>query len=133
VESKVLNKSELLEICDRWQRKLKVRPSRIQVRKMRNKWSSCSSKGNVTLSSELSGLPREVAGYVIVHELLHLIVPNHGKTFKVLLSAYLPQWEKLHKQLVSYSTLGLAQNSPGDRSILHTFRGCHAHKVESLG
>jgi len=104
VESKDLNKSELLEICGRWQRKLKVRPNRIQVRKMKNKWSSCSSRGNVTLSSELTGLPREVTEYVIVHELLHLIVPNHGKTFKALLSAHLPQWEELHNRLLSCSS-----------------------------
>jgi hypothetical protein len=31
---------------------------------------------------------------VIVHELLHLLVPNHGKLFKSLLNAYLPGWEK---------------------------------------
>jgi hypothetical protein len=31
---------------------------------------------------------------VIVHELLHLLVPNHGKLFKSLMSAYLPGWEK---------------------------------------
>ncbi len=104
MEPKDLNKNELLEICNRWQRKLKVRPNRIQVRKMKNKWSSCSSKGNVTLSSKLIGLPKEVAEYAIVHELLHLIAPNHGKMFKVLLSAYLPQWEKLHNQLVSCSS-----------------------------
>lgn len=97
--SKVLDKSDLLEICGRWQGKLKVRPSRIQVRKMKNKWSSCSSKGNITLSSELVGLPKELAEYVIVHELLHLIVPNHGKTFRVLLSTYLPNWEELHYRL----------------------------------
>lgn len=106
--SKVLNKSDLLEICGRWQGRLKVRPSRIQIRKMKNKWSSCSSKGNITLSSQLMELPKEIAEYAIVHELLHLIVPNHGKTFKVLLAVYLPQWEKLHNKLNSYSTLELA-------------------------
>jgi len=133
VESKDLNKNELLEICDRWQRKLKVRPNKVQVRKVRNKWSSCSSKGNVTLSSELTGLPREIAEYVIVHELLHLIVPNHGKTFKALLAAYLPQWEELHNQLITYSTLGLAQNSLGNKNASHPFGGGHAHEVEGLG
>ncbi|GAH07688.1 unnamed protein product, partial [marine sediment metagenome] len=50
---------------------------------MKNKWSSCSSRGNVTLSSELIGLPNEVVEYVIVHELLHLIVPNHGVKFSL--------------------------------------------------
>jgi len=33
--------------------------------------------------------------YVIVHELLHLQVPNHGKLFKSLMNAYLPGWEAI--------------------------------------
>lgn len=98
--SRISNKRGLLEICDSWQGRLKVRPNRTQIRKMKNKWSSCSSRGNVTLSSDLMELPKEIAEYVIVHELLHLIVPNHGKTFKVLLSAYLPNWEELHHRLL---------------------------------
>lgn len=92
-------RSELLDICNKWEKKLKVKPGRIQIRKMKNKWSSCSSKGNITLNSDITLLPRKIAEYVIVHELLHLIVPNHGKTFKVLLSIYLPNWEKLHHKL----------------------------------
>ena len=66
---------------------------------MKDKWSSCSTKGNITLNSDLTKLPKELAEYTILHELLHLIVPNHGKTFKALLSAYLPNWEDLHKEL----------------------------------
>ena len=99
-DSQALNKSDLFEIIDTWREKLKVKPKRIQIRKMRNKWSSCSSKGNITLNSELTRLSREIAEYVVVHELLHLIVPNHGKTFKVLLSAYLSDWERLHHELL---------------------------------
>lgn len=78
-----------------------MEPNRIQVRKMKSKWSSCSSRGNIILSSDLMGLPRDVVEYAIVHELLHLKVPNHGRTFKVLLSVYLPQWEELHRRLAS--------------------------------
>ncbi len=100
-----LNKSDLVEIVDAWQEELKVKPNRIQIRRMRNKWCSCSSKGNLTINSELTRLPREIVEYAILHELLHLIVPNHGKTFKVLLSAYLPNWEELHYKLASCSGL----------------------------
>jgi len=95
----LLRKDDLIEICNMWRKKLKVKPNRIQIRKMRNKWSSCSSKGNMTFNSELTMLPKEIAEYAIVHELLHLIVPNHGRTFKVLLSAYLPNWKELHSKL----------------------------------
>lgn len=40
-DSQALNKSDLFEIIDTWREKLKVKPKRIQIRKMRNKWSSC--------------------------------------------------------------------------------------------
>ena len=94
-----LTKTDLLEIAYKWQQKLNIESNRIQIMKMRNKWSSCSTKGNVTINSELTKLPKEVAEYAILHELLHLIVPNHGKTFKALLSAYMPNWEELHNDL----------------------------------
>lgn len=100
-----MTKSDLLTIYRKWQKKLKVKPNKVQIRNTKNKWSSCSSKGNITLSSKLTLLPQEVVEYIIVHELLHLLVPNHGRAFKLLLSVYLPNWEELHHKIVSYSCL----------------------------
>jgi len=37
------------------------------------------------------------AEYYSVHELLHLIIPNHGRAFKTLFYAYLPEKEKFLK------------------------------------
>lgn len=110
--SQSLNRRDLLEISNMWLKKLKVKPNRIQMRKMKNKWSSCSSKGNITFSSELVSLPRQISEYAIVHELLHLIVPNHGKTYKVLLSTYLPNWEELHSRLDFLSRNRLVEKAP---------------------
>lgn len=104
LHSTELSKNNLLEITRKWQDTLEVNIDRIQIRHMKNKWSSCSLKGNITLNSELMNLPKEMAEYAILHELLHLIVPNHGKVFKALLSAYMPNWETLHNKLVNYST-----------------------------
>lgn len=97
---KPISENELMELVDKWQKKLKVKVNRVQLKKMKNKWSSCSSKGNITLNNIISLLPGEIAEYIIAHELLHLIVPNHSKTFNVLLSMYLPNWEKYHRQLI---------------------------------
>jgi len=94
-----LTKTDLLEITHKWQQKLNITSNRVQITKMKNKWSSCSTKGNITLNSELTKLPREVVEYAILHELIHLITPNHGKSFKALLSAYMPNWEELHSKL----------------------------------
>jgi len=43
----------------------------------------------VTLNTELLSAPAEWRREVIVEELLHLKVPNHGKLFKSLKRAYL--------------------------------------------
>lgn len=99
-----LTEEDLLQITRRWQEKLNIKANRIQIMKMKNKWSSCSAKRNITLNSELTKLPKEIAEYAILHELLHLIVPNHGKAFKALLSAYMPNWEHLHNKLMSLSS-----------------------------
>jgi predicted metal-dependent hydrolase len=46
-------------------------------------------------SSSWRGYAAPFREYVIVHELLHLKVPNHGKLFKTLLRAYLPDCESI--------------------------------------
>lgn len=73
-----------------WADQIRVKPKRVHVRAMRNKWASCSTGGQVTFSADLLNEDIAFGEYVIVHELLHLKVPNHGKLFKSLLRAYLP-------------------------------------------
>ena len=72
-----------------WAKKLGVSPKEIRIRPMKRKWASCSSKGTLTFNKELIYQPAEFRRYVIVHELLHLKIHNHGKLFKSLLKAYL--------------------------------------------
>jgi hypothetical protein len=56
---------------------------------MKTKWASCSSSGRLTFDKKLLDEPEEVRLKVIIHELLHLKYPNHGKMFKLLLDYYL--------------------------------------------
>ncbi|MGK0184407.1 MAG: putative metal-dependent hydrolase [Verrucomicrobiales bacterium] len=62
-----------------WANKLEVKIAWLAVRPMRNKWASCSTNGHLHFNAELLDLDRELWDYVIVHELLHFSVPNHGK------------------------------------------------------
>ena len=77
-----------------WAGTIGVQPAEVHLRAMRRKWASCSSRGRITFDTELLDCDREFSDYVIVHELLHLRVPNHGKLFKSLLSALIPGWER---------------------------------------
>lgn len=72
-----------------WARRMEVRPKLVQVRPMKRKWGSCSTSGRVTFDSNLLLQHAEFRKRIIVEELLHLCVPNHGKLFKQLLKAYL--------------------------------------------
>jgi hypothetical protein len=59
------------------------------------------------LSKDLLKEDADFQEMVIVHELLHLYIPNHGKLFKSLMNAYLPDWDKVSekriKRLCGYS------------------------------
>ena len=74
-----------------WARRIGVEPREVHLRPMRRKWASCSSNGRLTFNTALLGETASFRREVIVHELLHLKIPNHGKVFKALLQAYLAE------------------------------------------
>lgn len=74
-----------------WATRLKVQPTQIRIQTMTRKWASCSAQGRVTFSHDLAKKRRDFQDYVIVHELLHLRLPNHGKLFTATLRAHLPR------------------------------------------
>ena len=82
-----------------WARKLEVDAHSIYIRPMRRKWASCSTGGTLSFNDELLGMPKELGDYVIVHELLHFSVPNHGKLWKSLMRAHLGEYEKAEQRL----------------------------------
>ena len=82
-----------------WAAKLDVQVQAITVRPMRNKWASCSTNGYLNFNTDLLNLDPELGDYVIVHELLHFFVPNHGRLWKSLMRAYLGDYEWLEERL----------------------------------
>lgn len=76
-----------------WARRLRVEPRTIRVQRMVRKWGSCSSNGVITLAEDLVYRPHGFQDFVIVHELLHMRIPNHGRLFKAVMSVHMPDWE----------------------------------------
>jgi predicted metal-dependent hydrolase len=93
------DKREFKARVHEWASKLDANVAAIYVRPMRRKWASCSTNGNLNFNVELLQLERDLGDYVIVHELLHFSVPNHGKLWKSRMLAHLGDHEHLAERL----------------------------------
>jgi hypothetical protein len=78
-----------------WAIRLRVNPRIVRVQEMRSKWGSCSVQGTVTFAVDLVDADERFQDFVIVHELLHLRLPMHGRLFTVLMNHYVPGWRRL--------------------------------------
>ncbi len=94
-----------------WAEKLEVRIAWLGVRSMQNKWASCSTNGHMNFNVELLLLDPELWDYVIVHELLHFFVPNHGKLWKSLMRLYLGEYELYEAELKKLARITLPQRT----------------------
>jgi len=72
--------------------RLGVSFGRIRVADQRSRWGSCSSRGTLSFNWRLALAPPAVLEYVVVHELCHLLEPNHSRRFWSLVEAARPGW-----------------------------------------
>jgi predicted metal-dependent hydrolase len=91
------------DVADRvheWNRMTVNRPvTNIYLKYHQSKWGSCSSDGNINLSTRLLLTPPEVQDYVILHELSHLVELNHSDRFWNLVARYMPDYERPERWL----------------------------------
>ena len=75
-------------------KKYNVPDVRIQLRSMKTRWGSCViGKQKIILNKTLIEAPKYCIEYVILHELVHFIYPNHTKEFYDFLYVLMPDWE----------------------------------------
>ncbi len=104
-------KREFKDRVYHWAGNLDVEVTWLGVRSMRNKWASCSTNGHLNFNDELLELDRDIWDYVIIHELLHFFVPNHGKLWKSLMRVHLGDYERIETKLEKTTNKRTAPNS----------------------
>lgn len=83
-----------------WRRQTGLHPERWQIRDMKTRWGSCNPRTKkLWFSVGLAEKPDECIEYVVLHELAHLKIANHGADFKAFLSQFMPDWRERQKQL----------------------------------
>lgn len=81
-------------------RKYGVEKPSLRIRDMETRWGSClAKKGIITLNRRLIEAPGNCIEYVVMHELCHLIHPNHSKHFYAFLTMLMPDWKERKQYL----------------------------------
>ena len=81
-------------------RKYNVDKPTITIKKMKTLWGSCSpQKCKITLNEYLMKANIRCIQYVVLHELTHLLYPNHSSDFYTFMTIHMPDWEERKKQL----------------------------------
>ncbi len=77
----------------------KVPIRKVNLKYTSSRWGSCSSKGNINLSTRLLFVPEDVLDYVIIHELAHRKEMNHSPKFWKWVSDAMPDYKEKEKWL----------------------------------
>lgn len=76
--------------------------NRVFIRNQKTRWGSCSAKNNINLNIKLARLPDELLDYVILHELVHTRIKNHGSQFWAELDRLLGDAKKIDAKMRPY-------------------------------
>jgi predicted metal-dependent hydrolase len=78
---------------------------RVFIRNQKTRWGSCSCQNNINLNINLILLPSDLVDYIILHELVHTRVKNHGPGFWKELAKYIDNPKTLDRKLDLYRAL----------------------------
>lgn len=76
----------------------------VSIKNASTRWGSCSSVNNINLNLHLMRVPEYLIDYVLLHELAHTVVKNHGEKFWLLLEQCYPNARKADKEMNNYRT-----------------------------
>lgn len=102
-----LLKAEIEKCLPKWEGLTGLHCSGWQTKYMTTRWGTCNTQtGKIWINLQLAKKPYECLDYVILHELAHLRVKDHGPRFIAILDEYMPYWreirELLNKNILDY-------------------------------
>tara|TARA_Y100001954_G_C15639540_1_gene516961 strand:- start:12 stop:725 length:714 start_codon:yes stop_codon:yes gene_type:complete len=80
-------------------KKININFNSLKIRSYRARWGSCNEKGDILLNWKLIMLPESVIDYVLIHELAHVLIPNHSEFFWKLVEKKYPTYKEKKKWL----------------------------------
>ena len=87
------------ERCAHYARVYGISHGKISVRAQKSRWGSCSKAGNLSFNYKIALLPPELADYIVVHEICHLLAFDHSRRFWNAVEKTVPGHKALRKRL----------------------------------
>lgn len=95
-------KERIPGLIEKWRQVTGVEVNAWGVKQMKTKWGTCNAKaGRIWLNLELAKKPGHSLGYIIVHEMVHLLERRHNERFADYMDKFMPQWREYRKELNS--------------------------------
>ena len=93
-------KEQIEKLLPKWQERTHLYADSWQTKYMTTKWGTCNTeKRKLWFNLQLAKKPVDCIEYVILHELVHLKIKNHGDAFVEAMDEYMPYWREIRKKL----------------------------------
>ena len=81
---------------------LSVKVEKFSLRKMKTLWGSCSyQKRTIRFNTKLYFKSDEFVEYIVLHEMCHILVPNHSQKFYSIVARYMPNYKSIKKNSIN--------------------------------
>ena len=98
--SRGILKDILPDMFSRWEAETGLHCSGYRTKVMKTRWGTCNYRTKVIwMNVRLAEKPLGCIEYVVLHELVHTVVPDHGEKFKAMMDRYMPDWKERRKVL----------------------------------
>lgn len=72
---------------------------KLEIRRMSKRWGSCNTIDKIIINPEIIKASSKCIEYVLIHEMCHLVTPNHNKKFYNTLTEVMPTWKEWKHKL----------------------------------
>ncbi len=95
-------RASLLPRLEEWAARMGVRFTGLSIREQRSRWASCSPSGRIHVNLRVLALPGNLCEYLVVHELAHLLQPDHSRRYWVRVGEFFPDYRHAEEELKRY-------------------------------
>ena len=85
--------------CSIFAEKMQLKPRAINIKNYKSRWGCCKSNGEIIFHDLLYMMPEKVIDAIVIHELAHLLFPNHSKAFWQYVYKFCPNYKEAHNWL----------------------------------